>query len=129
MAHPVTREVFCACSNNTERGTAGFEGANPANRRAPNRFGHIVRWRERRRRSRGHALPVGRMGRGRAAAHGGTIKGDEFACPDGLSIDTLGALWVQTDVSPRSLGRRRLRALGNNQMLAVDPSTGAFRRF
>ena len=129
VAHPVTREVFCACSNNTERGSAGFEGANPVSRRAPNRFGHIVRWRER------HADPAATRFQwdvwveAGPAARGGTIKGDEFACPDGLWIDTLGALWVQTDVSPRSLGAGDFAPLGNNQLLAVDPSTGAFRRF
>jgi uncharacterized protein len=129
VAHPVTREVFCACSNNTERGRPTFEGPNPANRRGPNPFGHIVRWREDR------ADPAATRFRwdvwveAGPAARGGTIKGDTFACPDGLWIDAMGALWVQTDVSPTALGTGDFAPLGNNQMLAVDPATGLFRRF
>jgi secreted PhoX family phosphatase len=41
----------------------------------------------------------------------------------------MGTLWVQTDVSPTALGRGDFAALGNNQMLAVDPQVGVFRRF
>ena len=129
IAHPVTREVFCACSNNSERGTAGFEGANPVNRRGPNRFGHIVRWREQRGDPAATRFQWDVWVEAGPAALGGTIKGDEFACPDGLWIDALGALWVQTDVSPTALGRGDFTSLGNNQLLAVDPGSGTFRRF
>ncbi|HEU4652183.1 MAG TPA: alkaline phosphatase PhoX, partial [Croceibacterium sp.] len=59
----------------------------------------------------------------------GTIKGDVFACPDGLWLDSMGTLWVQTDMSPTVLGKGPFAALGNNQMLAVDPEVGVFRRF
>jgi uncharacterized protein len=129
VAHPVTREVFCVCSNNAERGRDGAEGPNPANRRAPNPFGHIVRWRE-----EGGSPAATRFRwdvfvEAGPDARGGTIKGDKFACPDGLWIDAMGALWVQTDVSPTALGTGDFAPLGNNQMLAVDPSTGTFKRF
>ncbi|HKZ05795.1 MAG TPA: PhoX family phosphatase [Methylomirabilota bacterium] len=128
VPHPVTREVFCACSLNPERGGASVEGANPANRRAPNPYGHLVRWREERSNPAAtrfqwdvfvEAGPPG----------GGSVKGDAFACPDGLWIDSMGTLWVQTDVSPGSLGKGAYAPLGNNQMLAVDPAKGEFRRF
>ena len=46
VPHPVTREVYCACTGNTARGRDGNEGPNPANPRAPNPFGHLLRWRE-----------------------------------------------------------------------------------
>ncbi|MGE0876776.1 MAG: PhoX family phosphatase, partial [Burkholderiales bacterium] len=46
VPHPVTREVFCTCTNNAARGHGQFEGANPANRREDNVMGHILRWRE-----------------------------------------------------------------------------------
>jgi secreted PhoX family phosphatase len=119
VPHPVTREVYAALTNSAERKTA--DAANP---RAPNRFGHILRWREEGD-TRFHwevfvlAGPQGQS----------TIKGDAFACPDGLWIDSMGTLWVQTDVSPGALGRGDFAALGNNQALAVDPATGVFRRF
>ncbi len=128
VPHPVTREVFCACSNNSERGRDKFEGPNAANRRAPNPFGHIVRWREE------GADPAATRFRWDVMVEAGpegknTIKGDAFACPDGLWIDSAGTLWVQTDVSPTVLGKGDFAPLGNNQLLAVDPSTGVFRRF
>ena len=46
VPHPVTREVYCACTGNTARGRDGNEGPNPANPRAPNPFGHLLRWRD-----------------------------------------------------------------------------------
>jgi hypothetical protein len=123
VPHPVTREVFAALTNSSER-----KGSDPANPRAPNPFGHILRWGEAgddvaattfRWQVFALAGPQGR----------GNIKGDPFACPDGLWIDSMGTLWVQTDVSPTRLGKDEFAALGNNQMLAVDPATGVFRRF
>src|SRR5215510_12494779 len=46
ISHPATREVYCSCTGNSARGRDGNEGPNAANPRAPNPFGHIVRWRE-----------------------------------------------------------------------------------
>jgi uncharacterized protein len=129
VAHPVTRDVFCACSNNVERGRDGAEGPHPANRRAPNPFGHIVRWREERGSPAATRFRWDVFVEAGPDARGGTIKGDKFACPDGLWIDATGALWVQTDVSPAALGSGDFAPLGNNQVLAVDPSSGMFRRF
>ena len=134
VPHPQTLEVYCACTNSSERGRGKSEGPNPANRRANNVFGHIVRWRERggdvaatrfewdvfvEAGDPGHAEPDKR----------GNIKGDLFGSPDGLWIDALGTLWVQTDVSPSTLNKGHYAAFGNNQMLAVDPALGVFRRF
>ncbi len=111
VPHPVTGEVFAALTNNK---------GNP--------FGHIVRWKE-----AGGDVAATRFTWEvfvRAGPEGkGSIKGDAFACPDGLWIDSMGTLWVQTDVSPSVLGRGEFAPLGNNQMLAVDPELGVFRRF
>ncbi|MGH7355920.1 MAG: PhoX family protein [Candidatus Rokuibacteriota bacterium] len=129
VPHPVTREVFCACTNNTARGRDQNEGTNPANRRAPNPFGHLLRWHE------AGADPAETRFRWEVfveaglADKGGTIRGDLFACPDGLWIDAMGTLWVETDVSPTSLNKGDFAPIGNNQMLAVDPAAGVFRRF
>ena len=111
VPHPQTREVFAALT-----GGAG------------NPFGHIVRWTE-----EGGDVAATRF-RWQVFVRGGpqgkgTIQGDRFANPDGLWIDSMGTLWVQTDMSPGSLGKGEFASLGNNQALAVDPATGVFRRF
>ena len=130
VPHPVTREVYCTCTNNAARGGDGNEGPNPAKPRASNAFGHIVRWRE-----DGGEPAATRfqwdvfVEAGSRADKGGTISGDVFGSPDGLWFDALGTLWVQTDISPTVLGKGDYARLGNNQMLAVDPATGEFRRF
>ncbi len=130
VPHPVSGEVYAACTNNSARGRKGAkEGPNPANRRAPNRFGHIVRWRE-----QGGDVAATRFAwdvfvEAGPADQGGTIRGDGFACPDGLWIDSMGTLWVGTDVSPTALGKGDFAQFGNNQLLAVDPATGVFSRF
>jgi len=124
VPHPVTREVFAALTNNSARGRPGNAGADAANPRSPNRYGHIVRWREEGdTRFRWEVLVL-------AGPEGaGNIKGDAFAAPDGLWFDAMGTLWVQTDISPTALGKGDFAPLGNNQMLAVDPASGVFRRF
>ena len=123
-----TREVYCACTGNTARGRDGNEGPNPANPRAPNPFGHLLRWRD------DGGDPAATRFRWdvfvqAGPSDSGTITGDRFACPDGLWIDSRGTLWVETDVSPTSLGKGDFAPLGNNQMLAVDPAAGVFKRF
>jgi secreted PhoX family phosphatase len=123
VPHPVTREVFAALTN-----SSGRKAIEPGSPRAPNPFGHILRWRE-----EGGDVAATRF-RWEVFVLAGpegksTIKGDAFACPDGLWIDAMGTLWVQTDVSPTALGRGEFAALGNNQMLAVDPELRVFRRF
>ena len=134
VPHPVTREVYCACTNNSARGSGKSEGPNPANRRAANLFGHIVRWRE-----AGGDVAATRFQWDLFVEAGdpnnadpnkrGNIKGDIFASPDGLWIDSMGTLWVQTDISPTALNKGDNAPMGNNQVLAVDPATGVFRRF
>ena len=122
--HPVLGFTPITASNNSgER-----KNTDPGNPRAPNPFGHIVRWRE-----EGDDVAATRF-RWEVFALAGpegknTIKGDAFACPDGLWIDSMGTLWVQTDVSPTALGKGDFAPLGNNQALAVDPATGVFKRF
>jgi len=59
----------------------------------------------------------------------GNVRGDAFACPDGLTRDARGVLWIQCDMSTSAIGKGELARLGNNQMLACDPATGEVRRF
>ena len=123
VPHPTTREVYAALTNSSER-----KQTDPSNPRGPNPFGHIIRWRE------AGDDPVATTFRWDVFVLAGpegksTIKGDAFACPDGLWFDSRGVLWVQTDMSPTTLGKGDFAPLGNNQALAVDPATGVFRRF
>ncbi len=108
--HPDSGEVYCTLTNNTNRGKGAAPAADPANPRADNVFGHIVRWRER----GGDAAATrfdwdvfvlcGNPALADAGKHG-TIKGDVFGSPDGLWFDRRGVLWIQTDVSTSALGK------------------------
>ncbi|MEW5864544.1 MAG: PhoX family phosphatase [Pseudomonadota bacterium] len=134
VPHPVTGEVYCACTNNAARGHGANEGPNPANRRPNNVMGHIIRWRE-----AGNDPAATRFAWDIFVEAGdpaqpephkkGNIRGDIFGSPDGLWIDSMGTLWVQTDMSGSLMLKGDHANFGTNQMLAVDPATGVFRRF
>jgi secreted PhoX family phosphatase len=127
------RSVYCSLTNNTRRGDQNRPAPDAANPRARNTMGHIIRWTEdddfdassfRWR----HLLLAGDPANERPEAQG-DIRGDAFACPDGLTLDARGVLWIQTDMESDQMHRGEFRRLGNNQMLACDPSTGEVRRF
>jgi len=130
---PKTREVFCTLTNNTARGQAGQPGVDAANPRANNVMGQIIRWID-----DGdfdgttmrwnHLVLAGDPANERPEAKG-NVKGDLFACPDGLFVDARGVLWIDTDVGPSAMNKGEMTRLGNNQMLACDPATGEVRRF
>jgi hypothetical protein len=125
--HPHTHDVFVSLTN-------GSSGPNPVNPRSPNPYGHIVRVRE------------------QGADHTATtfeweifvLAGDPvydpqvtldatniFGSPDGLWIDPDGRLWIETDISNSSQLRadRGYDHIGNNALLAADPTSGEIRRF
>ena len=128
-----TREVYCTLTNNSARGTQGQPGIDPANPRANNAMGQIIRWKE-----DGdydgatfawdHLVLAGDPANERADAKG-NIKGDIFGCPDGIVFDARGVLWVQTDVHATQMGQGEFKNLPVNQMLACNPRTGEMRRF
>ena len=130
---PATRQVFCSLTNNSARGAAGQPGVDAANPRANNVMGQVIRWVD-----DGdfdgttmrwdHLLLAGDPANARPEAQG-NVRGDAFACPDGLYFDARGVLWIQTDMSTSAMGKGELARLGNNQMLACDPATGEVRRF
>jgi uncharacterized protein len=137
--HPQTREVYMTLTNNSSR--TSVDAANP---RAANRTGHIIRWREQGNRSwatsfeweifvlagpaaddkvlQGQILP---------AQNGPRLTEDNyFASPDGIWIDQLGTLWIQTDMSgSQQAGTSSDGNFGANQMLAANPKTGEIKRF
>jgi secreted PhoX family phosphatase len=131
--HPQTGEVYITLTNNTTRGGTGG-AVDPANPRANNVFGHIVRWNE----TGGDAAAttfrwnVFVLAGDRAnsdANKRGNIRGDSFGSPDGIWIDDRGVLWIQTDVSTSAINAGDYANLGNNMMLAADPLTGDIKRF
>ncbi len=134
---PVSRTVFCTLTNNSSRGAAGQPGPDAANPRANNTMGQIIRWVD----GEGstgdfdgttmrwtHLVLAGDPANARPEAQG-NVRGDLFACPDGVTMDARGVLWVQTDVSSSVMHQGELARLGNNQMLACDPRSGEMRRF
>ena len=123
--HPKTGEAYCALSYSETRGQAGRPGPDPANPRAENVYGHIIRWRE-----RGGDPTATRFEWDVFILAGDPAsKGDAFGSPDGLWVDGRGVVWIQTDVSTRLLHKGDYAGMGNNQMLAADPVTREVRRF
>lgn len=52
-----------------------------------------------------------------------------FGSPDGLLIDPDGRFWIQTDISNSTQNRANYVNIGNNMMLATDPTNADLRRF
>jgi secreted PhoX family phosphatase len=130
---PLTGWVYCTLTNNSSRGGANFPGVDAANPRANNVFGQIIRWQEDRDFDAttfqwNHLVLCGDPANERAEAKG-NIKGDIYACPDGIAFDARGVLWIQTDVGASAMHKGELKGVGNNQMLACDPRSGDTRRF
>ena len=126
-------EVYCTLTNNSSRGAANMPGTDAVNPRANNVMGGVIRWKD-----DGdfdgstfrwsHLVLAGDPANERAEAKG-NVKGDIFACPDGLMLDARGVLWIQTDAAASQMYKGELRNIGNNQMLACDRTTGEIRRF
>ena len=125
--------VYATLTNNSSRGQANQPGVDAANPRANNVFGQIIRWQDDRDFDGltfkwNHLVLCGDPANDRAEAKG-NIKGDIYACPDGIAFDASGMLWIQTDVGPAAMHKGELKNVGNNQMLACDVRTGQTRRF
>ncbi|MDO8418993.1 MAG: PhoX family phosphatase, partial [Rubrivivax sp.] len=130
---PAAGWVYCALTNNGDRGTGSHPGTDAANPRAQNTMGHIVRWQEEgdfsgERFQWNHFLLAGDPANERPQAKG-NIQGDAFSSPDSLAFDARGVLWIGTDIGATSLNKGEMARLGNNAMLACDPATGEVRRF
>ena len=142
-------EVFVTLTNNNRRGTntassnqadgtTSAGSARPpvdeANPRANNVWGHILRWNETG--GDGTALTfawdlfvlAGQPTVAGARAPSANVTADNlFNSPDGLSFDSFGRLWIQTDGSYANSGD--FANMGNNQMLVGDVATKTIRRF
>lgn len=127
------RAVYCALTNNSNRGGDKQPAVDAANPRANNTMGNIIEWKEdadfdATRFAWRHFVMAGDPANERADAKG-SIRGDAFGCPDGLWIDPRGVLWIQTDMSTSAMGKGDLARLGHNAMLAADVTSGEVRRF
>ena len=139
-ANPRKAEVYCALTNNKNRGKKPNAGGDPTpvggpNPRAGNRYGQIVRWRP----DGGNHLAAGfawdlYVVAGNPTVHQDANAGSKnvdkdnmFNSPDGLAFDRNGMLWIQTDGNYSNA--KRFAGQGNNQMLVGDPATGEIRRF
>ncbi|MEJ8851356.1 PhoX family phosphatase [Variovorax rhizosphaerae] len=133
--HPQTGEVYVTLTGNTDRGKPGKPAVDPANPRANNRYGGILRWRE----DGGdaasttfawdHFVLAGDPRQPDAGARYPQPDDDVFGNPDGLHIDSGGLLWIQTDMAGPRMGKGAYAALGNNTMLCADPASGRIKRF
>jgi secreted PhoX family phosphatase len=129
---PRDGRVYFTLTNNVRRTEAEV---NPANPRARNEFGQIIRWREA---GDDHAATrfawdlfviAGPTDNSRVAGGASLVADNLFACPDGLWFDPDGRLWIQTDIGEREQNRGPLAPFGNNAMLCANPVTGEIRRF
>lgn len=139
-ANPYKAEVYCALTNNKNRGKKPNAGGDDTpvsgpNPRKENHYGQIVRWLP----AGGDHLAAGFswdlfVMAGNPSVHGNAYAGSEnvnainmFNSPDGLAFDKRGVLWIQTDGNYSN--KNDFSGQGNNQMLAADPDTGELRRF
>jgi secreted PhoX family phosphatase len=139
-------QVYATLTNNTRRGnstsnpTEGDAVTIPfpvplddANPRAVNVYGHIIRWQE-----DGDAdattfnwdiFTLAGDPSNPGGLNGGNIVGDTFACPDAVTVDDDGRIWIGTDMFSAEMGAGPYTNLKNNMLLAADPDTREFRRF
>ncbi len=138
--HPLRAEAYCALTNNKNRAIKPNAGGDdtPAagpNPRPENLYGQIVRWRPE---AGDHAADVfawdlyvmagnPQVHEDRYAGSENITAGNMFNSPDGMTFDSRGLLWIQTDGDDSDEGD--FAGMGNNQMLVGDPDTGEIARF
>ena len=108
----ITGKVYVACTNNTDRGKVGKEGATEVNPRNANRDGHIVEITE----SGNDATATSFAWNlllvcGDPATNASTYfagfppaQVSPISCPDNVAFDSVGNLWISTDGAPGVIG-------------------------
>lgn len=107
-----TGKVYVACTNNSDRGKAGKEGATEINPRNANRDGHIVEITETGDQTSTKftwnlLMVCGDPAQGDVTYFSG-FPADQvspISCPDNLAFDSVGNLWISTDGAPAGIGR------------------------
>ena len=140
-AHPHKAEIYCALTNNKNRGKKPNAGgdATPVdavNPRKGNKYGQIVRWNPL---NNDHTSDQFNWDlfalAGNPEVHKANLKSGSknitkfnmFNSPDGLKFDSKGGLWIQTD--GKYSNKDDFAGMGNNQMLLGNPETGEIKRF
>jgi secreted PhoX family phosphatase len=107
-----TGKVYVACTNNSDRGKAGKEGANEVNPRNQNRDGHIVEITETGDQTSTQftwnlLMVCGDPAQGDVTYFSGfpVDQVSPISCPDNLAFDSVGNLWISTDGAPSGIGR------------------------
>ncbi len=108
----ITGKIYVACTNNSDRGKPGKEGATEMNPRVSNRDGHIVEITE----DGGDAtsttfswnilLVCGDPATNTSTYFAGfpREKVSPISCPDNVAFDAEGNLWISTDGAPSTIG-------------------------
>lgn len=141
-SNPNKAEVYCALTNNKNRGIKPNAGGDETpvggpNPRPANQYGQIVRWMPD---NADHTADTFKWDlfvlAGNPGVHGHTdlnagsrniTEANMFNSPDGISFDDNGFLWIQTDGKYSNEGD--FAGQGNNQMLVGDTETGQIERF
>ncbi|WP_104175812.1 PhoX family phosphatase [Arthrobacter sp. Y81] len=107
-----TGKVYVACTNNSDRGKAGKEGATEINPRNANRDGHIVEITETGDQTAtaftwNLLMVCGDPAQGDVTYFSGfpVDQVSPISCPDNLAFDSVGNLWISTDGAPAGIGR------------------------
>lgn len=107
-----TGKVYVACTNNSDRGKAGKEGATEINPRNENRDGHVVEITETGDQTSTKftwnlLMVCGDPASGDVTYFSG-FPADQvspISCPDNLAFDSVGNLWISTDGAPSGIGK------------------------
>jgi len=139
-ANPNAPELYCALTNNKNRGIKPNAGGDETpvggpNPREGNLYGQVVRWRPKDGDHTNNEFSWDLyVMAGNPKIHSDDNAGSDnvseanmFNSPDGIKFDSNGVLWIQTDGNYSN--EEEFEGHGNNQMLAGDPSTGEIRRF
>jgi len=139
--NPNKAEVYCALTNNKNRGIKTNKGGDEQpvggpNPREKNKYGQVVRWTP----EKGDHTATDFEWNlfvlaGNPTVHKEGLKagsknihaGNMFNAPDGVHFDSKGKLWIQTDGKYSNKGD--FQDMGNNQMLLANPETGEIKRF
>jgi secreted PhoX family phosphatase len=122
--HPYNGRIYCALTNNSQRGTTGNPGPDEANPRNRNQHGHVLEMEETGGDHTGttfswRLLLVCGNPTDANTYFGGFPKDQvsPISCPDNLAFDRYGNLWIATDGN----------ALGSNDGLFSVPLDGPHR--
>jgi hypothetical protein len=107
----LTGKVYVACTNNSDRGKTGKEGATEVNPRTLNRDGHIVEITEGPEQTGTKfnwtlLLVAGDPAKNTSTYFSGfpADKVSPISCPDNVAFDSVGNLWISTDGAPSTIG-------------------------